>query len=208
MDSARMTEANILIDICLTIKQRYRTYVTIIPVSRMSDVKELLIKGPIIFFQFSTPYSYSSDRNNNFTKYVIEMKQHQSLLQCFRPTQAFYVFAALNSFGEIISNRKDFMKYCIALDVHGVPTDIRLDQKTRVVRMVKSSLSPKLEIAGRRKFEAVANLMTLEGLINNLGKGVAGIFPIPGIASFKENFKNFTQRIYAIHLGTEFAAAS
>jgi hypothetical protein len=211
MDSALMTEANVLADLSFTIKQQYKTDVTIIPISRPSDLRNLLNRSPIIFLQFKRPYSYSSERNNNYTKFVIEMRQHQELLQSFIHSQVFYIFAALNGMSEIISNRKDFMKYCIALDIHNIPTDIRLLQKTRVVRMVKASLSPKLEVAGRRKFEALSNLMTLEELSNNFAKGLAGMLTLPGvvpITGFAKDFKIFAQHMYAIHLGTESAAAS
>jgi hypothetical protein len=211
LDSAILTEANILCDISFSIKQRYRTNVTIIPLSRIDEVINIMTKGPIIIFQFNKPYSYSSDRNINYTKFVIETSQHQALLQNFKPNQAFYVFVALNSLAEIISNRKDLMKYCIALDVHSVPTDNPLDQKTRVIRMVKSSLSPKLEIAGRRKFRGVENLMSLNELSSRFIKGLAGIITQPGsvsITSFMVNYKSVTQHMYAIHLGTESTAAS
>jgi hypothetical protein len=211
MDSAIMTEANILIDVSFIIKERYKTDVTIVPDSRTSDSKNMLTKGPIIIFRFNKPYSYSSDRNNNYTKFVIEMKHHQALLQSFKPNQAFYIFAALARISEIISNRKDFMKYCVALDIHNIPTDAYVYQKTRVVRMVKSSLSPKLEIAGRRKFEAVTNLLTLDELSDQFIKGVAGIVTLPGLVprtGSTENFKRFTQHMYAIHIGTESSAAS
>jgi hypothetical protein len=40
--------------------------------------------------------------------------------------------------------------------------------------MVKSSLTPKMEIAGKRKFGAVSNLMTLDELCNDFVKGIAG----------------------------------
>lgn len=211
MDSAIMTEANILIDISFSIKQRYKTNVTIIPVSRTNDINNLIIKGPFIIFQFNKPYPYSSDRNINYTKFIIETKQHQVLLQSFKPNQAFYIFVALNSMSEVISNRENFMKYCIALDIYSIPADINLAQKTRVIRMVKSSLSPKLEIAGRRKFDPIGNLLTLEELSNHFIHGVAGIIGQPGlipITSFAENFKSTTQHMYAILLGTESAAAS
>lgn len=211
MDSAILTEANILCDVSFSIKQRYRTNVTIIPLSRIDEVRNVLTKGPIIIFQFNKPYSYSSDRNINYTKFIIETSLHQALLQNFKPNQAFYIFVALNSLAEIISNRKDLMKYCIALDVHRVPFDNHLDQKTRVIRMVKSSLSPKLEIAGRRKFRGIENLMSLDELSSRFIKGFAGIIIHPGsvsISSFMENFKSITQHLYAIHLGTESAAAS
>jgi hypothetical protein len=211
LDSAILTEANILCDISFSIKQRYRTNVTIIPLSTIDEVINIVNKGPIITFQFNKPYSYSSDRNINYTKFVIETSKHQALLQNFKPNQAFYIFVALNSLAEIISNRKDLMKYCIALDVHSVPTDNHLDQKTRVIRMVKSSLSPKLEVAGRRKFRGIENLMSLDELSSNFIKGLAGIITQPGsvsITSFMENFKSATQHMYAIHLGTESTAAS
>jgi hypothetical protein len=68
---------------------------------------------------------------------------------------------------EIISNRDNYTKYWVTLDIHDIPAGIDLDQKTRVIRMVKSSLSPKLEISRKRKFEDIANLMTIEELSNH-----------------------------------------
>jgi len=210
MDSAIMTEANILIDISFSIKRRYKTNVTIIPVSRTDEVANLLIKGPIIIFQFSKPYPYSSERNIDYTKFIIETRQHHVLLQSFKPSQAFYIFVALNNISEIISNRENFTKYCIALDIHDIPTDIDLDQKTRVLRMVKSSLSPKLEISRKRKYEGIANLMTLEELSDHFIHGGAGIVTGGGapITSFVDSFPSVTHHMYAIHMGTESTAAS
>jgi hypothetical protein len=210
MSSAILTEANILIDISFSIKQRYRTNVTIIPVSRIDDVTNLLTTGPIIIFQFNKPYSYSSDRNINYTKFIIETKQHQALLQRFKPNQAFYIFVALNSLSEIISNRKDLMKYCIAIDIHNIPTGKYARQKTRVIRMVKSSLCPKLEIAGSRRFEAISKLLALKELSSQFIKGLVGIIMRPGlpIDTFMEKFESITYHMYAIHLRTESAAAS
>jgi hypothetical protein len=209
MSSATMTEANIIIDISFSIKQRYKTNVTIIPVSRIDDITNLLTTGPIIIFQFNKPYSYSSDRNINYTKFIIETKQHQALLQRFKPNQAFYIFVALNSLSEIISNRKDLMKYCLAIDIHNVPTDNHAGQKTRVIRMVKSSLYPKLEIAGARRFEAISKLLTLEELSSQFIRGLVGIIMRPGLPvdTFMEN-ESVTHHLYAIHLGTESTAAS
>jgi len=89
--------------------------------------------------------------NYNYIKFIIETEQHYNLLRSFRPKQAFYIFVALNNVSEIISNRNDFLKYCIALDIHKIPTDITLNHRTRVVRMVKSSLAPRMEIDGKRK---------------------------------------------------------
>ena len=66
------------------------------------------------------------------------------------------------------------MKYCIALDFHKIPINITLNQRTRVVRMVKSSLAPKIEISGKRKFGAVSNLLTLDVLCNQFVKGFSG----------------------------------
>ena len=106
-------------------------------------------------FQFKKPFSYASNRNDNYTKFIIKTEQHYNLLKSFRTKQAYYIFVALNNVSELISNRHDFIKYCIALDIHKIPTDITLNQRTRVVRMVKSSLTPKMEIAGKRKFGAI-----------------------------------------------------
>jgi hypothetical protein len=57
-------------------------------------------------------------------KFIIETEKYYNLLQSFRPKQAFYIFVALNNISEIISNRNDFIKYCIALDIYKIPTYI------------------------------------------------------------------------------------
>jgi hypothetical protein len=217
--SERTTEANILCDISLIIKQRFKTNVTIISPAKIERkergidaLTQILRNGRIIIFQFRKPYSYASNRNNNYTKFVIEIEQHCNLLQSFKPKQVFYIFVALNNVSEIISNRNDFIKYCIALDIHKIPTDITLNQRTRVVRMVKSSLAPKLEIAGKRKFGAISSLMTLDELCNQFVKGLAGISAGPSVVplrSFMENIKKSTNSLhtYFIHLRTDSTAA-
>ncbi len=210
--SERTTEANILCDISLIIKQRFKTNVTIISPAKIERkergidaLTQILRNGRIIIFQFKKPYSYVSNRNNNYTKFVIEIEQHCNLLQSFKPKQVFYIFVALNNVSEIISNRNDFIKYCIPLDIHKIPTDITLNQRTRVVRMVKSSLAPKMEIAGKRKFGAISNLMTLDELCNQFVKGLAGITAGPSLVplrSFMENIKKWinSQHTYFIRI--------
>ena len=154
------------------------------------------------------PYSYTSNRNDNYTKFVIKTEQHFNLIRSFRLKQAFYIFVALNNVSEIISNRNDYIKYCIALDIHKIPTDITLNQRTRVVRMVKSSLAPKLEIAGKRKFGAISNLITLDELCNQFVKGLAGITPGPSLVPFRSFMKNTNlQHTYIIHLSADSTAA-
>jgi hypothetical protein len=216
--SERTTEANILCDISLIIKQRFKTNVTIISPARIErkergfdSLMQILRYGRIIIFQFMKPYSYASNRNNNYTKFIIQTEQHRNLSQSFRPKQVFYIFVALNNVSEIISNRNDFVKYCIALDIYEIPIDITLNQRTRVVRMVKSSLTPKLEIAGKRKFGAISNLMTLDELCNQFVKGLAGITAEPNVVSLDSSIGNKewinSQHIYFIHLSTDSTAA-
>jgi hypothetical protein len=207
--SERTTEVNVLSDISLIIKQRFKTNVTIISPLRIERNEQqldpqILRNGRIIVFQF---FSYSSNRNNNYTKFIIETEQHYNLLRSFRNKQDFYIFVALNNVSEIISNRNDFLKYCIALDIHKIPTDITLNQRTRVVRMVKSSLAPKLEIAGKRKFEAIPNLITLDELCNEFVKGIAGITPGPNLMPLRSFMNTYSQHIYFIHLSTDSTAA-
>ena len=154
------------------------------------------------------PYSYTSNRNDNYTKFVIKTEQHYNLIKTFRPKQAYYIFVALNNVSEIITNRNDFIKYCIALDIHKIPTDITLNQRSRVVRMVKSSLAPKLEIAGKRKFVAISNLVTLDELCNQFVKGLAGITAGPSLVPLRSFMKNInSQHTYIIHLNADSTAA-
>jgi hypothetical protein len=208
--SERTTEVNVMSDISLIIKQRFKTNVTIISPLRIErneqefdPLTQILRNGRIIVFQFLKPYSYASNRNNNYTKFVIKTEQHYNLIKSFRLKQAFYIFVALNNVSEIISNRNDFLKYCIALDIHKIPTDITINQRTRVVRMVKSSLTPKLEIAGKRKFGAVSNLITLDELCNEFVKGIAGITPGPNLMQLRNFMKNTnSQHTYFIQLST------
>ena len=137
------------------------------------------------FSNLRSHISYASNRNNNYIKFIIQTEQHHNLSQSFRPKQVFYIFVALNNVSEIVSNRNDFIKYCIALDIHKIPTDITLNQRTRVVRMVKSSLTPKMEIAGKRKFGAISSPMTLDELCNEFIKGIAGITSGPSLIPLK-----------------------
>jgi hypothetical protein len=209
--SERTTEVNVLSDISLIIKQRFKTNVTIISPLRIErneqefdPLTQILRNGRIIVFQFLKPYSYTSNRNDNYTKFIIKTEQHYNLLRSFRNKQAFYIFVALNNVSEIISNRNDFLKYCIALDIHKIPTDITLNQRSRVVRMVKSSLAPKLEIAGKRKFGVVSNLMTLDELCNQFVNGLAGITAGPNLVP-PSSFMKVTnsQHTYLIHLSID-----
>ena len=207
--SERTTEVNVLFDISLIIKQRFKTNVTIISPSRIErneqefdPLTQILRNGRIIVFQFLKPYSYTSNRNDNYTKFVVKTEQHYNLLRSFRNKQAFYIFVALNNVSEIISNRNDFLKYCIALDIHKIPTDITLNQRSRVVRMVKSSLAPKLEIAGKRKFGVVSSLMTLDELCIQFVRGLVGITAGPNLVPLRNFITNTnSQHTYFIHLG-------
>jgi hypothetical protein len=206
------TEVNVLSDISLIIKQRFKTNVTIISTLRVEGnaqgFDQEISRNRRIVYQFLKPFSYSSNRNNNYTKFIIETEQHYNLIKGFRPQQAFYIFVALNNVSEIISNRNDFIKYCIALDIHNIPIDITLNQRTRVVRMVKSSLEPKLEIAGKRKFGAVPNLITLDELYTQFVKGLVGITAGPNLVPLRSFMKNTnSQHTYFIYLGTHSTAA-
>jgi hypothetical protein len=209
----RTIEVNLLCDISLLIKQQFKTNVTVISPLRIERNEQqldpqILRNGRIIVFQFQKPISYTSDRNDNYTKFVIKTEQHFNLLKTFKIKEAYYIFVGLNNISEIISNRKDFIKYCIALDIHKIPTDIMLNQRTRVVRMVKSSLAPKLEITGRRKFGAISNLITLDELCNQFVKGLAGITIRPNLPPLRSLMKNCnSQHTYFIHLSTDSTAA-
>ena len=86
--SERTTEVNILCDISLIIKQRFKTNVTIISPARVQSneqrsdpLTQILRNGRIIIFQFKKPFSYLSNRNNNYVKFVIETQQHYNLLK-------------------------------------------------------------------------------------------------------------------------------
>jgi hypothetical protein len=212
--SERTTEVNLLCDISLLIKQRFKPNVTVISPLRIERNEQerdpqKLRNGRIIVFQFKKPISYTSDRNDNYTKFIIETEQHYNLLKTFKLKEAYYIFVALNNISEIVSNRKDFIKYCIALDVHKIPIDITLNQRTRVVRMVKSSLAPKMEISGKRKFGAVSNLMTLDVLCNQFVKGFAGITIGPNLMPPRNFTKNInSQHTYFIHISTDSTVAS
>ncbi len=213
--SERTTEVNILSDLSLIIKQRFKTNVTIISPARierneqgLDPLTQILRNGRIIVFQFMKPYSYTSNRNNNYTRFIIGTEQHYNLLRSFKLKQAFYIFVALNNISEIISHRDYFLKYSIALDIHKIPIDITLNQRTRVVRMVKSSLAPKLEIAGKRKFGAISNLVPLEELCNQFVKGFAGITARPSLVPLRSFIKNInSQHTYIIHLNADSTAA-
>ena len=206
--SERTTEVNLLCDISLLIKQQFKTNVTLIsPWGIQRNEQQLdpqiLTNGRIIVFQFKKPITFSSDRNDNYTKFVIKTEQHYNLLKTFKIKEAYYIFA-LNNISEIISNRNDFLKYCIALDIHKIPTDITLNQRTRVVRMVKSSLAPKMEISGKRKFGAVSNLMTLDVLCTQFVMGLAGISIRPNLMPLRSFTKNSnSQHTYFIHISTD-----
>ena len=136
--SERTTEVNLMCDISLLIRQQFKTNVTIIsPTRSEKDEQQLgpqiLRNGRIMAFQFKKPISYTSDRNDNHTKFIIKTAQHYDLLKTFKLKEAYYIFVALNNINEIISNRNDFIKYCIALDIHKIPIDITLNQRTRVI---------------------------------------------------------------------------
>jgi hypothetical protein len=74
--------------------------------------------------------------------------------------------------------------------------------------MVKSSLAPKLEIAGKRKFRAVPNLITLDELYTQFVKGLVGITAGPNLVPFRSFMKNTnSQHTYFIYLGTHSTAA-
>ena len=70
--------------------------------------------------------------------------------------------------------------------------------------MVKSSLAPKLEIAGKRKFRTVSNLITLDVLYNQFVKGVVGITAGQNLVPIRSFLKNSnSQHTYFIYLGTD-----
>jgi hypothetical protein len=136
-----------LIVISLLIKQRLKTNVTVISPLRIERNEQqldqqILINGRIMVFQFKKPISYTSDRNDNYTKFIIKTEQHYNLLRSLRNKQAFYIFVALNNISEIKSNR----------------TDITLNQRSRVLRMVKSSLAPKMELVCRNWIALTPNM--------------------------------------------------
>lgn len=121
--------------------------------------------------QFKKPHSYSSKKKSNFVRFIIETGQLQVLLNNFKPGEAFYVFVALSQIKEIINNRHNLLKFGIALDIYDVPQL----HKTRVARMAKSGLVPKLEVADPRKFQDATNLIPLENLCNQFVTGHKGI---------------------------------
>jgi hypothetical protein len=72
--------------------------------------------------------------------------------------------------------------------------------------MVKSSLAPKMEISGKRKFGAVSNLMTLDVLCNQFIKGLAGITAAPSLMPLRSFTKNSnSQHTYFIHISFSYS---
>ena len=70
--------------------------------------------------------------------------------------------------------------------------------------MVKSSLAPKMEISGKRKFGAVSNLMTLDVLCTQFVMGLAGISIRPNLMPLRSFTKNSNSRhTYFIHISTD-----
>ena len=74
--------------------------------------------------------------------------------------------------------------------------------------MVKSFLVPKMEIASKRKFEPLSDLMTLDDLCNDFVKGIAGITLGPNLMPLKGFMKNnHSQHTYFIHLNSDITKA-
>jgi len=93
----RTIEVNLLCDISLLIKQQFKTNVTVISPLRIERNEQqldpqILRNGRIIVFQFQKPISYTSDRNDNYTKFVIKTEQHFNLLKTFKIKEAYYIF--------------------------------------------------------------------------------------------------------------------
>jgi len=74
--------------------------------------------------------------------------------------------------------------------------------------MVKSSLAPKMEIANKRKFGALSDLITLDDLCNEFVKGIAGITLGPNLTPLRGFMnKNHSQHTYFIHLNSDITKA-
>jgi len=74
--------------------------------------------------------------------------------------------------------------------------------------MVKSSLAPKMEISGKRKFGAVSNLTTLDILCTQFVMGLAGITIRPNQMPLPSVMKNSnSQHTYFLHISANSPAA-
>ena len=174
--SEKTIENNVLSDISNFIQNKMHRQVTIISPTQkeeltlgFDDIIEGLPPGCTLAFQFKRPYPYSSKRHSNFAKFVINTLQLQTLLGNFFQGEAFYVFVPLPTTQEIVRNRSNLLALSLALDIYDVPKRTKTTQKTRVVRVTKSSLSPNLEIADPRKFDKVEKVLTLENICNLVG---------------------------------------
>jgi len=158
--SEKTIENNVLADISQVIRSRLHRQVTIIsPTQRQErnlgfdDIIEGLIPGITVALQFKRPYSYNSGRLSNFAKFIIDTSQLQTLLRHFYPNEAYFVFVPFPTTNEIIRNRSGLLNAGVVVDVHDIPNAGKTTQRTRVVRVPKSSLTPSVTIADPRIFE-------------------------------------------------------
>lgn len=204
--SEKTIENNILADLSNWIHHRLHRQVTIIsPTQRQEknlgfdDIIEGLPPGITKVLQFKRPYPYDSRRLSNFAKFIIDTSQLQVLLGHFNPGEAYYVFVPLPTTNEVIRNRSSLLRIGMALDIHNVPHAMKTTQRTRVVRVAKSTLTPSLEVADPRKFEP-ANAKSLKDWTASLDR------------DFFKNFKDESRKkrgslkirnIYFIHISEE-----
>lgn len=172
--SERTIENNVLIDLSNWIRFHLHRQVTIIsPTQRQErffgfdDIIEGLPPGITVALQFKRPYPYDSRRLSNFAKFIIDTSQLQILLGHFNTREAYYVFVPFPTTNEVISNRSNLLNAGVIVDVHDVPNATKTTQRTRVVRVPKSSLTPSITIADPRKFEE-ANSKSLKQWCNSL----------------------------------------
>lgn len=158
--SEKTIENNVLIDLSNFIQRHLHRQVTIIsPTQRQEkslgfdDIIEGLPPGITRVFQFKRPYPYESKTFSNFAKFIIDTSQLQVLLSRFNPSEAYFIFVPLPTTREVIRNRPNLLNIGVSLDVYNVPNPTKIAQRTRVVRVSKSSLSPSVQVADPRKFE-------------------------------------------------------
>lgn len=158
--SEKTVETNILADISLWIRFFLHRQVTIISPTQwqernlgFDEIIEGLPSGITMALQFKRPYPYSSTRFSNFARFSIDTNQLQWLLGHFQPGEAYYVFVPFPTTREIINNRNNLLRSGVVVDVHHIPNARKTVQRTRTVRVSKSSLSPSVMVADPRVFE-------------------------------------------------------
>jgi hypothetical protein len=211
--SEKTIEINTLSDVSSFIERFSRRKVTIICPTQndekhlgFDEIIEDLPSGQVVAFQFKRPLP--TQRDPTCTRFILDTKQLQKLLDNFYPAEAYYVFVPYPLNADIVLNRNRLLQDADAVDAHDIPRARKISQGTRTVRHYRRVDShgnhySEIEVTDPRTYEKIEKKNNLEDLTKRLIEGKVGIRLAEDMPRKERKKEIRLRKLYYLHLASE-----